>query len=55
MVETVAPAALREMLADGDELALLDVREEGVFSQAHLLFASSVPLSRKFWMLLRWV
>ena len=31
---------------DRDELALLDVREEGVFSQAHLLWASSVPLSR---------
>ncbi len=46
MVKTVAPLALKEMLGDGEELALLDVREEGVFSQAHLLFACSVPLSR---------
>ena len=34
------------MLLDGDELALLDVREERVFSENHLLFARSVPLSR---------
>lgn len=46
MVDTVAPAVLKEMFVDGEELTLLDVREEGVFSQAHLLFACSVPLSR---------
>ena len=34
------------MLADGRELALLDLREELIFSQGHLLFARSVPLSR---------
>ncbi len=33
------------MLLDDDELALLDVREEGAFAQAHLLFARSLPLS----------
>jgi rhodanese-related sulfurtransferase len=33
------------MLADGDELALLDVREQGVFGQGHLLLASCLPLS----------
>src|SRR6188508_3160210 len=38
--------ALKGMLADGRELALIDVREELVFSQNHLLFARSVPLSR---------
>jgi rhodanese-related sulfurtransferase len=38
--------ALKAMLADGRELALIDVREELVFSQNHLLFARSVPLSR---------
>ena len=37
---------LRAMLADGRELALIDVREELVFSQDHLLLARSVPLSR---------
>lgn len=41
------PAAeLKAMLGDGEELALLDIREEGVFSQGHLLFACSLPLSR---------
>src|SRR5262245_11034995 len=43
---TVDARALRAMLVDGAELALLDVREERVFSESHLLFARSVPLSR---------
>ncbi len=34
------------MLSDGEELAILDVREELNFSQNHLLHARSVPLSR---------
>ncbi len=34
------------MLADGEELALIDVREELIYSQNHLLWARSVPLSR---------
>ncbi len=34
------------MLADGEELALIDVREELTYSQNHLLWARSVPLSR---------
>ncbi len=34
------------MLDDGGELALIDVREELIFSQSHLLLARSVPLSR---------
>src|SRR5437764_10062859 len=35
------------MLKDDGEMALLDVREEGVFSdQGHPFFANSVPLSR---------
>jgi rhodanese-related sulfurtransferase len=42
----VSPAELREMLGDGGELALVDVREELIFSQSHLLLARSVPLSR---------
>ena len=45
-VPSVRAQALREMLLDGQELALLDVREERVFSENHLLFARSVPLSR---------
>src|ERR1044072_6323917 len=42
----VGARALRGMLLDGGELALIDVREERVFSENHLLFARSVPLSR---------
>ena len=42
----VAPAELKAMLNDGGELALLDMREEGVFSKSHLLFAVPCPLSR---------
>jgi rhodanese-related sulfurtransferase len=44
----VSPARLRGMLGDdgGGELALVDVREELIFSQNHLLLARSVPLSR---------
>ena len=46
-VPAVAPAELKAMLADGQELALLDVREEGEFSRrGHLLFAVCLPLSQ---------
>ncbi len=45
-VRTVSAPALRAMLLDDEELALLDVREERIFSESHLLFARSVPLSR---------
>ena len=34
------------MLADGQELALIDVREELIYSQSHLLLARCIPLSR---------
>ncbi len=36
---------LRALLDAGGELALLDVREEGVHSRAHLFLATSAPLS----------
>jgi rhodanese-related sulfurtransferase len=37
---------LRSMLGDGEEIAIIDVREEGVFADdGHLLLASNVPLS----------
>ena len=42
----VSPAAVKAMLGDGKELALIDVREELTFSQNHLLWARNVPLSR---------
>src|SRR5215213_6726659 len=46
MLRSVSPAAVNGMLGDGGELALIDVREELTFSQNHLLWARSVPLSR---------
>src|SRR5690242_15085591 len=42
----IEAAALKAMIGDGEELALLDVREEGVFAEAHLFWAASLPLSR---------
>ena len=43
---TVSPRDLKNMLHDGNELALLDVREEGQFGEGHLLFATPLPYSR---------
>jgi rhodanese-related sulfurtransferase len=42
----VSASDLRGILNDGGELALIDVREELIFSQNHLLLARSAPLSR---------
>jgi rhodanese-related sulfurtransferase len=41
----IAPAALKAWLRDGAELAILDAREEGEFSAAHLFWAVPCPLS----------
>ncbi len=45
-MKQIDAAQLKAMLRDGKELALIDVREEGVFSEAHALYACSIPLSR---------
>lgn len=37
---------LKRMLHDGGEIALLDVREEGVFAKGHMFLAAPAPLSR---------
>lgn len=42
----ITPRALKAALADGEEIALLDVRESGVYARGHLLFAASAPLWR---------
>src|SRR6266481_4314645 len=42
----VDAGALKAMLADGQELGIVDLREELIFAQSHLLFARSVPSSR---------
>lgn len=39
------PATLATWLGDGDELAVLDAREQGVFFARHLFHAVCVPLS----------
>ncbi len=45
-VGNVSAQQLKSMLHDGAEIAVLDVREEGVFAKCHLLLAASAPLSR---------
>ena len=37
---------VKDLLLAEDEFALIDVREQGSFSDAHLLYAACVPLSR---------
>jgi rhodanese-related sulfurtransferase len=46
MLHPVTPATVKAMLGDGGELALIDVREELIFSRSHQLWARNVPLSR---------
>lgn len=41
----MSPQELRRHWDDGREIALLDVREEGPYSESHPLFAVSVPVS----------
>ncbi len=43
---TIAPEELHARLLGEDELALLDLREQGAFGERHLLYASCLPLSR---------
>ncbi len=45
-METLTPDELKNLLLGTDEIALIDVREQGVFSKAHLLYAACVPLSQ---------
>ena len=45
MSDGLSPKALRELLGTDTEFALLDVRERGEFSEAHLLHAVCTPLS----------
>ncbi|MDM0037601.1 rhodanese-like domain-containing protein [Variovorax sp. J22G21] len=39
----ITPQALKAALSDGEEIALLDVRETGVFVRSHILLAASAP------------
>ena len=42
----VTTADVRRALLTREEIALLDVREEGVYADAHPLFAASLPVGR---------
>jgi len=44
-MKSITPQDLRAWLTDGGELALFDLREQGVYCRAHLLFAVCLPLS----------
>lgn len=44
--KTITPPALQNALHDGQEIALIDVREDGEFGEDHLLFATPLPYSR---------
>lgn len=45
-MKKIGPLEIRELLLGDAEFALIDVREEGAFSESHLLFAVCIPLSR---------
>lgn len=44
-IKSVDPATLKAWIHDGQELALLDVREQGLFGENHLFFAIPLPYS----------
>ncbi len=46
MIRRVPQAQLRKLLAESGELALLDVREQGVHGRGHPFHACSLPLSQ---------
>lgn len=45
MATQVNASAVKTMITDGAELALLDVREDGQFGEGHMLFAVPMPYS----------
>jgi rhodanese-related sulfurtransferase len=45
-MESIDAPTLKRHLLDCDEIALVDVREQGVYCQGHILLAVSIPLSR---------
>ena len=45
-MDRISPLELKHLLLGEEEFALIDVREQGGFSESHLLFAVCVPLSR---------
>lgn len=45
-MQQVSPTTLKSWLHDGQEIALLDVREHGEFGESHLFYAVPLPFSR---------
>ena len=45
-IERITPSLLKTWLHDGDEIAVLDVREHGQYGEAHLFHATPLPYSR---------
>ena len=45
-MQTITPNQIKKILSEDKEFALLDVREEGVFSTGHQLFGCCLPLSQ---------
>src|SRR6476660_2966446 len=45
-IRRVDAREVKAWLSDGDEIAVLDVREHGQYGEAHLFFAVSLPYSR---------
>lgn len=46
MTRTVTAQNVKSMLSDGGEIAVLDVREHGLYGEGHLFFAVNAPYSR---------
>lgn len=46
-MKQVSPATLKAWIGGGEELAILDAREEGEFGRSHLFWAIPCPLSQK--------
>ena len=46
MSDFITATDLKSALHDGNEIALLDVREHGQYGESHLFYATSLPYSR---------
>src|SRR4051812_27910412 len=46
MSNALSPAEIRFELLARREIALIDLREEGIFARGHPLFAAQIPLDR---------
>ncbi len=46
MTKSIDAASLRALLLGGEEHALIDVREQGMFGEDHILLAANIPVSR---------